>query len=197
MARTGTSNSDPTRSCESIDRNDLERLGRTAQADLRAFFARNVHLSGWRDRVSIVALAQGAAEHYVRQTRGIWDLDIIVCFADTPRLRRLSRRQVVSWDWGPSKFGRCPYDPPEYAGRAVDVKYWVIPEAADTVKAVQEWLAARLAKHPDPYRTPDVAHEPVILIRPRIGEVVWDPGVAPAPKPKTTGHRKPHGLAPR
>ena len=46
------------------------------------------------------------AEHRLRGTRGIWDLDIIVTFGGD--VRRQLRRRVVSWDWGPSKFGRCP-----------------------------------------------------------------------------------------
>jgi hypothetical protein len=40
--------------------------------------------------VSIIALAQGGAEHYLRGRRGIRDLDVIVCFTEDPRLPRLS-----------------------------------------------------------------------------------------------------------
>ncbi len=187
---------DPARSYEPVTDDDLLRLERTAEADLDVFFARNAHLRSTRDRVVVVALAQGAAEHYLRGTRGIWDLDIIVCFAEKPTPPHPSRRQVVSWDWGRSKFGRCPFDPPEYTGRAVDVKYWAIPDATDPLDGLQEWLARRLARRPDPIRTPDVAHEPVVLIRPVFGEVVWDPDCAPPPKTKAGGHRKPLGLAP-
>jgi hypothetical protein len=187
---------DAARSAESIDDDDLERLGRVADADLRGFFDRNPHLHGWQERVSIVALAQGAAEHRLRGQRGIWDIDIIVCFADSAALPTLMRRQVTTWDWGPSKFGRCPYDPSEYTGRAVDVKLWVIPEAPDPVEGLKSWLAQRAAKHPDSARKPDFAHEAVVLIRPRLGEVVWDPGLAPPPKTHSHGHRRPQGLAP-
>src|SRR5689334_4387099 len=109
------------RSMENLDDHDLERLRRTAEADLDRFFVRNPHLGEWSERMFAIALAQGGAEHRLRGRRGIWDLDVIVCF-DGPRSRHL-RRQVVHWDWGPSKFGRCPYDPPVYTGRAVDVKY--------------------------------------------------------------------------
>jgi|SRR5215211_1812878 len=187
---------DPARSYREIDDADLERLGRIADADLVAFFARNPHLAGWRDRVAAVALAQGAAEHRVHGKRGIWDFDIIVCFADTDALPVLMRRQVTTWDWGPSKFGRCPYDPPEYTGRAVDVKLWVIPAAADPVEALKLWLARRAAKHSSPGRKADVAHEAVVLVRPCFGLVVWEPSVAPPPKTRSDGHRKPQGLAP-
>jgi hypothetical protein len=103
---------------------------------------------------------------------------------------------VVSWDWGPSKLGRNPYDPPEYTGRAVDVALWVIPDGTSAVAGLQEWLAARAAKHPDPLRKPDLAHEPVVLIYPDFGSVAWDPDEVPPPVPKTAGHRKPHGLVP-
>ena len=84
------SDRDPARSYEPLDTADLARLGRAAHAELDAFFARNPHLAGWRDRVRIIALAQGGAEHYLRGRRGIRDLDVIVCFTEDPRLPRLS-----------------------------------------------------------------------------------------------------------
>jgi hypothetical protein len=189
-------NRDPARSYARLDKSDLARLGRAAQAELEAFLARNPHLAGWRDRVRIIALAQGGAEHYLRGHRGVRDLDVIVCFAEDPRLPRLLRRMIVSWDWGPSKLGRCPHDPPEYTGRAVDVAFWVIPDHPTPVAGLREWLAARAARKTDPVRNTDLAHEPVVLIHPDLGSVAWDPGGAPAPRPKTTGHRKPHGLVP-
>jgi hypothetical protein len=166
---------DPARSYETLDDDDLARLGRVADADVEAFFARNLHLRSRRDRLVLVALAQGAAEHRLRGERGIWDLDLIVCFVKKPTPPHPTRRQVLSWDWGPSKFGRCPFDPPEYTGRAVDVKYWTIPDAADPIEGLQEWLTRRAKQRHDPARNPDVAHEPVILIRPHFGDVVWDP----------------------
>jgi hypothetical protein len=162
---------DPARSYERLDRGDLARLGRAAQAELAAFFARNPHLAGWRDRVRIIALAQGGAEHYLRGRRGIRDLDVIACFAEDSCLPRLFRRMVVSWDWGPSKLGRCPHDPPEYTGRAVDVAFWVIPDRPSAIAGLREWLDRRAARHVDPERKPDLAHEPVVLIHPDLGSV--------------------------
>jgi hypothetical protein len=143
---------DVSRSYERLDESDLARLGRAAEAELNAFFARNPHLAGWQDRLRIVALAQGGAEHYLRGRRGIWDLDVVVCFAEDPRLPRLFRRMVVSWDRGTSKLGRCPYDPPEYTGRAVDVAFWVIPDRTSAVAGLREWLTARAEKHVNPQR---------------------------------------------
>jgi hypothetical protein len=190
----------PARSREQIDDGDLERLGRAADSDLDLFFERNPHRQDWRGRVLAVALAQGGAEHRLRGERGIWDLDVIVCFANADTRPRQLRRPVVHWDWGPSKVGRCPCDPPEYTGRSVDVKYWVIPDSSDDpAEALRAWLASRLTKKPDPMRAPDIAHEPVILIRPleRLGEVVWDPNMAPPAKQHTSkGPRRPVGLVP-
>src|SRR5260370_803744 len=137
---------DVARSYERLDESDLARLGRAAEAELTAFFARKPHLAGWQDRLRIVALAQGGAEHYLRGRRGIWDLDVIVCFAEDPRLPRLFRRMVVSWDWGPSKLGRCPYDPPEYTGRAVDVAFRVIPDRTSAAAALRDGLTAAVTE---------------------------------------------------
>jgi hypothetical protein len=187
---------DPDRSYEQLDRADLERLGRVAVVDWEAMLGRCPHLEAWRDQTKVIGLAQGAAEHFVRSQRGIWDLDVIVCIINDPALPRLSRRQVVSWDWGPSKFGRCRHDPLEYSGRAVDVKLWVIPERGDPIESLVAWLRDRLTRHPDPIRWRDLAQEPVVLITPDLGRVIWDPGGVPLPSEKTGGHRRPHGLAP-
>ena len=127
---------------------------------------------------------KAGAEHYLRGRRGVRDLDVIVCFAEDPRLPRLFRRMVVSWDWGPSKLGRCPHDPPEYTGRAVDVAFWVIPDRPSAVAGLREWLAGRAARRVDPERNPDLAHEPVVLIHPDLGSVAWDPGGVPPPRPQ-------------
>jgi hypothetical protein len=187
---------DPARSYEPLDEADLVRLGRVADAELEAFCGRNPHLVGWRQRVRIIALCQGGADHYLRGRRGVWDLDVIVCFAHEPTLPRLWRRMVVSWDWGHSRLGRCPCDPPDYTGRAVDVAFWIIPDRPDPVAALREWLGGRAGKHPHPGRKPDLAHEPVVLIRPELGAVAWDPPNVPPPHPKAEGHRRPQGLAP-
>jgi hypothetical protein len=96
-----------------------------------------------------------------------------------------------------AKLGRCPHDPPDYTGRAVDVAFWVIPDRSGPIAGLREWLAGCAARHADPERHPDLAHEPVVLIHPDLGTIAWDPGRAPAPRPKTTGHRKPHGLVPQ
>lgn len=66
------------------------------------------------------------------------------------------------------------------------MKFWVFPARPDPAEALRAWLEARLKAAPDPTRSPDLAHEPVILIWPpdRLGEVVWDPQMAPPAKPE-------------
>ena len=89
-----------------------------------------------------------------------------------PRLRLLPS----SWEGT-----RSCRDPPEYTGRAVDVAFWVIPDRTSAIAGLREWLTARAAKHVNPQRKPDLAHEPVILIHPNLGTVAWDPDVVPPP----------------
>lgn len=67
-----------------------------------------------------------------------------------------------------------------------------------TVDGLVEWLERRTQAHRDPVHKPDVCHEPVVLITPDRGRVVWDPPNVPPPRPKAGGHRS-HGgrIAPR
>ena len=160
---------DPARSYEPVELSDLERLARIADVE-PTLFQRNPRLEPWRSRVTAIALAQGSAEHYIRGKRGIWDLDVIVCFASDPTLPRLFRRNPTVWDWGPSKFGRCPLDDLSLTGRAVDVMFWVIPPG-NPVEAIPTWLAGRKAKKLNALTSPDLAHEPVVLIRPELVEL--------------------------
>ncbi len=133
---------DPARSYEPLDDADLARLARLADAECDEFFSRNRHLEAWRPQRRFSALGQGAAEHYLRGARGIWDLDVLVFFAQLPgeAPKPYLRRSVRSWDWGPSKFGRCQYDPPAYEGRAVDVALWVIPDTPDPLEGPRPHL---------------------------------------------------------
>jgi len=185
---------DPARSYEPVTDEDLRRLERLAKHEVATFFERNPDRAAWQQQQRFVALAQGGADHYIRGERGIWDLDLVVFFAqhpddrDRPFLRRAPRR----WDWGPSKFGVCPFDI-GYTGRAVDVMLWVIPDRADPLDGLIEWLTRR---HRINVGRPDLAHEPVVLVHPDRGRVVWDPPDVPPPESKAAGHPRPAGLAP-
>jgi hypothetical protein len=190
---------DPRRSYEALTLDDLARLGRLGALEVDEFFSRNRRLAAWRGQHRFTALVQGGAEHYLRHQRGIWDLDIAVFFAQHPGLpaRAYLRRSSRQWDWGPSKFSRCPLDHSDYLGRAVDMMLWVIPDTSEPLDGLVSWLDDRRTKKPDPQRTPDLAHEPVVLIDPNIGRVVWDPPDVPPPRHKTEGHtQRPAAQAP-
>jgi len=65
-------------------------------------------------------LCQGAALHYVDGRNGVKDFDVWSFYAqhdDWP----FPARWRGTRDFGPSKFGRYPGDPPGYAGRRVDL----------------------------------------------------------------------------
>lgn len=177
-------NTGPRRSYEALNVDDLARLGRLGALEVDEFFARNPALDGWRSQQRFTALVQGGAEHYLRGQRGIWDLDIAVFFAQHPGLpdRPYLRRGTRQWDWGPLKFGRCPLDHADYQGRAVDVMLWVIPDTSEPLDGLVSWLNDRRTKKPDPQRAPDLAQEPVVLIDPDLGRVVWDPPNVPPPR---------------
>jgi hypothetical protein len=185
---------DSARSYERITDDDLRRLDRVAAHEVSTFFERNPTRAAWRQQQRFVALEQGGADHYIRGERGVWDLDLVVFFAqhpddrDRPYLRRAPRR----WDWGPSKFGHAPLDV-DYTGRAVDVMLWVIPDRVEPLDGLMEWLTRR---HRVNASRPDLAHEPVVLIRPDRGRVVWDPPHVPPPLDKTGGHPPPAALVP-
>jgi hypothetical protein len=42
---------------------EMRRASSRDYAELEAFFRRNPHLVGWRERVRVIALCQGGAEH--------------------------------------------------------------------------------------------------------------------------------------
>ncbi|MHB1446387.1 MAG: hypothetical protein ACYCZV_12120, partial [Acidimicrobiales bacterium] len=71
---------------------------------------------------------------------------------------------------------------------------WVIPDTPDPLDGLRAWLERRHTKN---RHVADLAHEPVVLVLPERGRVVWDPPDVPPPAPKTTGHRPPAGMAPR
>lgn len=75
-------------------------------------------------------------------------------------------------DFGVSKFGRCPGDPPDYLGRRVDLigRSLPVPPGADPATAVRKYLAARRTTS-----ARELAKKAVVLIDPRgrAGEVIW------------------------
>jgi len=75
-------------------------------------------------------------------------------------------------DFGPSKFGRYPGDPPPYLGRRVDLlgRSLPVPLGTDPVAAIRQYLAARRTTSAQ-----ELAKKAAVMIDPRerVGEVAW------------------------
>ena len=104
----------PSRSLEPIGDGDLSRLCDLALADLAAFFDRRPETGElYAERLLCIALCQGAALHFTDNKNGIKDFDVWSFFAAHPS-RPFPYRRRGTADFGPSKFGRFPPDPPAF-----------------------------------------------------------------------------------
>jgi hypothetical protein len=163
---------DVDRSSARIELDDLRRLAvlaADAEADL---FRRRPQGSGrYADRLLGRALCQGAALHYVYGSNGVKDFDVWSFYAEDSGWPFPARWRGTR-DFGPSKFGRYPDDPPRYSGRRVDLlgRSLPVPLGTDPLQALQHYLAARRTDS-----AKALAAKAVVLIDPpnRAGEVVW------------------------
>ena len=109
------------RSLARIEIADLLRLAALAADAEAELFRRNPRGSGrYAGRLLGRALCQGAALHYVNESNGVKDFDVwsfYTQYDDWP----FPARWRGTRDFGPSKFGRYPGDPPRYSGRRVDL----------------------------------------------------------------------------
>lgn len=117
------------------------------------------------------ALCQGAALHYVNGSNGVKDFDVWSFYAqydDWP----FPARWRGTRDFGPSKFGRYPGDPPCYSGRRVDLlgRSLRADPCADPADALRRYLTVRRTDS-----AKALAAKAVVLIDPqdRAGHIVW------------------------
>jgi hypothetical protein len=162
----------PHRSYERIAPDELTRLAQIALDDFADLFRRKSHASRYADRLRLVCLCQGAAQHYVHHDRGVQDFDLWGFFEEVPGHPFPFRRRGKC-DFGPSKFGRNPDDGGAFKGRRVDVigRSINMPTNESAIEAVQRYLrearttSARL-----------LAERPVVVVWPseHCGRVIWD-----------------------
>jgi hypothetical protein len=153
---------------------DLLRLAALAADAEAELFRRNPQGSGrYAGRLLGRALCQGAALHYVDGSNGVKDFDVWSFYAqhdDWP----FPARWRGTRDFGPSKFGRYPGDPPRYAGRRVDLLGRSLPAGpgADPADVLRHYLTAGRTDS-----AKALAVKAVVLIAPqdRAGEIVWPP----------------------
>ena len=166
------------RSLARIDRNDLLRLAKLA-ADVEAgLFARHPHGAGhYAGRLVCRALCQGAALHYLDERNGVKDFDAWSFYAardDGP----FPYRWRGTADYGPSKFGRYPDDPPSFTGRRVDLlgRSLNVPLDAEPATVLRDYFSAARTRS-----AKELAAKAVVLINPEqlAGKVVW-PVVSPS-----------------
>ena len=159
------------RSLAHIDRSDLLRLAAFAAEAEAGLFARHPYSAGrYGGRLLCRALCQGAALHYLDGERGVKDFDVwsfYAACADGP----FPYRWHGTADFGLSKFGRYPGDPPSYTGRRIDFfgRSLAAPPGTDPATALRHYLStARTAS------AKALAAKAVILITPEhfVGECV-------------------------
>lgn len=160
------------RSLARIERNDLLRLATLAAEVEASLFARKPHGAGlYAGRLLCRALCQGAALHYLDARNGVKDLDVWSFYA-----QRAGRPFPYRWrgtaDYGPSKFGRYPYDPPSFTGRRVDLlgRSLDVPLDAKPTRVLRAYLSAARTKS-----AKELAAKAVVLITPELlaGTVIW------------------------
>lgn len=127
------------RSYEALTNDDLGRLSAIAQNVLRDRVFRTPVGRQYKDRLILLALCQGAAQHHLDGAAGVKDFDVWAFFRggiEKPFPWRARWRA----DFGPSRFGRHPADR-GYLGRRVDVMGRSVPAiGANGEDAVLAWL---------------------------------------------------------
>jgi hypothetical protein len=113
----------------------------------------------------------GAALHYLDEKNGVKDFDVWSFYAardDGP----FPDRWRGTADYGPSKFGRYPDDPPSFTGRRVDLlgRSLDVPLDAEPATALRDYFSAARTRS-----AKELAAKAVVLINPGqpAGKVVW------------------------
>lgn len=159
------------RSFEPLTETDLTRLIDIFQDVLKNEIARTAVGGEYVDRLMLLALCQGGAQHYLDGKSGVKDLDVWAFFREKQD-KPFPYRTIWRADFGPSRFGRHPHDL-GYRGRRVDVLGRSLSVAEDESErdAVLRWLC-RTGKSTDALR-----HKPVIGLFPELyfGKLIWTP----------------------
>jgi hypothetical protein len=162
----------PVRSPAPIDAADLIRLGELAALAEADLFSRKPNWSGrYAGRLLCRALCQGGALQYVDGITGVKDFDVWSFYSEADHGPFPARWRGTA-DFGPSKFGRFPDDPPAFQGRRVDLigRSLREPLDADPVEVLRRYLTSTKTTS-----ARKLADKAVVLIEPAdfLGVVVW------------------------
>lgn len=133
------------RSMEKIDENALELFASVALKRLNEIYQRAPVAGLYKDRLILLALAQGGALHYLDQKNGLKDIDVWA-FYEGGLDRPFPPRAVWTADLGESKFGKHP-DDAGFSGRRMDILGRSVEvRADDDLKTpVNRWLQGHAA----------------------------------------------------
>ena len=173
----GVTETGPARSLARIDIQDLLRLAALAAEAEAGLFARRPRGAGAKQ-------AGGSAGRCARVPPCItWTAGPASRISTSgPSTRRTRRTFPYRWrgtaDFGPSKFGRYPGDPPSFTGRRVDMlgRSLNVPSDAEPVMVLRGYLSAARTDSAS-----ELAAKAVVLISPErlVGKVAWPHTSAP------------------
>jgi hypothetical protein len=109
MVETDATSRREERSSVRLTDDHLRRFAVLAEED-HAFFTRPGGRPEYKSRRVAVALAQGAALHYLDGRTGVKDLDVWTFYATIPGKRFPADKRVRRADFGPSSLGRQVYN---------------------------------------------------------------------------------------
>ena len=177
------------RSYKRIQDSDLQRLADLARKDLNRLFNERPRIAGYKNRLLMLCLCQGAAKHFACGEHGVKDFDVWAFFAESPDLPPLGIRKPMAVDFGPSRFGRNPKDNlKKFKGRRVDMLRKAIEcDGKNPEKCVRAWL-----KGGKTLSARKVSERPVVVIYPKRlrGKVIWTPKTKTIRRGRTSRSRR-------
>jgi hypothetical protein len=159
------------RSYEKLTQSDLGRIRDIGLHIPSDIFAHAPVAGLYRDRLLILTLCQGGAQHYVDGCNGLKDIDVWAFFRSGPP-KPFPWSAIWHADFGPSHHGRNPNDR-DFTGRRVDIlgRSIVCREDEPPDQALKTWLLAGSRS------ASVIAQRPVIGLAPAsyFERRVWEP----------------------
>jgi hypothetical protein len=162
------------RSYEKLTRSDLDRIRDITLPILNDIFAHAPVAGLYRDRLLLLALCQGGAQHYVDGCNGLKDIDVWAFFRSGPP-KPFPCRTIWHADFRPSHHGRSPHDQ-GYTGRRIDIigRSIACREDETPEQALRTWLSGGSTS------AFFIAKRPVIGLAPAgySGRLLWEPCIS-------------------
>lgn len=163
------------RCLEPLTDEDLQHLSEVAQQALKNRIFQTPVGGLYSDRLLILTLCQGAAQHYIDGVSGVKDLDVWAFFREGPE-KPFPWKPRWTADFGPSHLGRHP-DDEGFDGRRIDVlgRSIFIAEGETVEGAVRNWLRGGTTSASFLIRKPVIGLFPTEFFR----RIIWNPNDQP------------------